>query len=110
MVSRNLIDSKNWNKWRVKRNKFLSVNPRCRFCWEDHKLIIRAEVVDHIIPHKGNIDLLLDPTNYQALCKKCHDSKKQRAERRGYSDAVDADGNYTDPNHPVNRAVKFDVR
>ncbi|WP_460274261.1 HNH endonuclease signature motif containing protein [Celeribacter sp. ULVN23_4] len=40
-----------------------------------------ATVVDHIIPHKGDDRLFWDKTNWQALCKPCHDRQKQREER-----------------------------
>lgn len=35
-------------------------------------------VVDHIEPHKGNLVLFWDEGNLQALCKRCHDTHKQR--------------------------------
>lgn len=50
-----------------------------------------ATVVDHIEPHKGDVDLFYDSDNTQSLCKHCHDSIKQ-AHERGRNIAVDADG------------------
>ena len=35
----------------------------------------KATVVDHIIPHRGDDALFWDQSNWQALCKKCHDKK-----------------------------------
>ncbi|WP_368028316.1 HNH endonuclease signature motif containing protein [Paenibacillus sp. DCT19] len=32
-------------------------------------------MVDHIVPHKGDEGLFWDSTNWQALCKRCHDIK-----------------------------------
>lgn len=40
-------------------------------------------VADHKRPHRGNADLFWDDGNLQCLCKRCHDSDKQREERRG---------------------------
>jgi len=37
--------------------------------------VIPATVVDHIIPHRGDETLFWDESNWQALCKKCHDRK-----------------------------------
>lgn len=39
-------------------------------------------VADHVIPHRGDRDLFFDRGNLQCLCKSCHDSAKQREERR----------------------------
>nr|WP_281282435.1 HNH endonuclease signature motif containing protein [Paracoccus haeundaensis] len=41
-----------------------------------------AEVVDHIIPHKGDPKLRDDPKNWQGLCAHHHNSAKQRQDRR----------------------------
>lgn len=38
-------------------------------------------VADHIKPHKGDPILFWDEANIQCLCKRCHDSEKQREER-----------------------------
>lgn len=62
------------NKWRKARSKFLKVNPFCVNCKSEGK-IVTATVVDHIIPHRGDKLLFWDESNWQALCKKCHDSK-----------------------------------
>lgn len=40
-------------------------------------------VADHIRPHRGDEGLFWDESNLQCLAKVCHDSAKQRAERRG---------------------------
>jgi 5-methylcytosine-specific restriction endonuclease McrA len=38
-------------------------------------------VCDHIIPHRGDERLFWDETNLQTLCKRCHDTVKQREEQ-----------------------------
>ena len=62
-------------KWQRARAGFLRRNPLCRRCGE------LATVVDHIIPHKGNKGLFWARTNWQPLCKPCHDSKTQTEDR-----------------------------
>ncbi|NTW70657.1 MAG: HNH endonuclease [Eubacteriaceae bacterium] len=66
------------HQWRKKRKQYLKVNPLCKQCKRNGKLI-ESEVVDHIIPHRGNKVIFWDESNWQALCKKCHD-KKTRTE------------------------------
>jgi len=62
---------------------------------------VRAAVVDHVIPHKGDRALFFNTDNTQALCKECHDTRKQRAERLGYDPTPGDDGWPTDPAHPA---------
>ncbi|MGT2514788.1 HNH endonuclease [Sphingomonas panni] len=40
-------------------------------------------VADHVRAHRGDAKLFWDDRNLQTLCKPCHDSRKQRQERRG---------------------------
>lgn len=42
---------------------------------------MKAEVVDHIVPHRGDGKLFWDEGNWQALCKNCHDSKTMTEDR-----------------------------
>ena len=42
----------------------------------------RNLVADHITPHRGDEALFWDRQGIQCLCKSCHDSAKQREERR----------------------------
>ena len=64
------------------RLAFLREHPLCVFCGESGR-IVAADVVDHIRPHRGDYSLFWDTKNWQALCKQCHDSKKQLQENRG---------------------------
>ncbi|WP_400245601.1 HNH endonuclease [Niallia sp. JL1B1071] len=41
----------------------------------------KATVVDHIVPHRGDQDLFWDETNWQPLCKSCHDRKTMTEDR-----------------------------
>jgi len=60
-----------WKKYRL---VYLTDHPLCVEC-ERKGLLVPAEVVDHIAPHKGNRDLFWDENNHQALCAKCHNEK-----------------------------------
>ena len=64
-------------KWRRARLRFLFEHPICAMC-ESSGIITPANIVDHIKPHKGDRGLFWDRTNWQALCKACHDLKTQK--------------------------------
>lgn len=40
--------------------------------------MVAATIVDHKVPHKGDKALFWDSTNWQSLCKPCHDRKTAR--------------------------------
>lgn len=40
-----------------------------------------ATVVDHSVPHRGDMALFWDSSKWQALCKPCHDSHAQRRDK-----------------------------
>lgn len=63
------------SEWRKLRAEFLRLHQTCAFCGGD------AQVVDHIQRHHANVALVMNWNNLQALCKRCHDSAKQRSER-----------------------------
>lgn len=63
-------------KWRRARKRFLRKHPLCEECLRQDPPVYReATVVDHIKPHRGDYALFWDESNWQALCKKCHDRK-----------------------------------
>ncbi|MFG1340554.1 HNH endonuclease signature motif containing protein [Xanthobacter autotrophicus] len=65
------------SKWDLERKAFLKTHPKCSRCSAD------ATVVDHIVPHKGDKKLFWSRSNWQPLCRTCHDRWKQSAERKG---------------------------
>lgn len=67
-------------RWEQYRKNYLKRHPLCVHC-EDMGKVTAAYVVDHIVPHKGNVELFWDCNNHQSLCKDCHDGWKQRLER-----------------------------
>lgn len=60
--------------WRMARKGYLDANPMCVECAEHGQSTI-ATVVDHIVPHRGNMTLFWDSENWQALCATCHNRK-----------------------------------
>ncbi|HOO52034.1 MAG TPA: HNH endonuclease signature motif containing protein [Alphaproteobacteria bacterium] len=62
------------SRWRKARALFLRRHPLCAECKHQGKLT-PATVVDHIIPHRGDMTLFWDESNWQPLCKDCHDRK-----------------------------------
>lgn len=71
-----LYDTARWDRLRELQ---LTLEPLCQFC-KQSEFIVEADIVDHITPHKGSVELFFDPDNLQSLCKHCHDSVKQRME------------------------------
>jgi 5-methylcytosine-specific restriction protein A len=71
----------NTARWKRLRTQFLKEHPLCEEC-KRKGIITSAEVVDHIIPHKGNKELFWDESNLQALCKECHDRKTAKEDGR----------------------------
>ena len=62
------------SKWQRARETFLRENPLCKR-HADRDELVEAIVVDHIVPHKGDMSLFWRRSNWQSLCKPCHDSK-----------------------------------
>jgi 5-methylcytosine-specific restriction protein A len=67
--------------WRAARKRYLTVHPLCAECERVGRFTV-ATVVDHVIPHKGHPDLFWNESNWQALCKPCHDRKTARSDGR----------------------------
>ena len=75
-----LYDTKRWKEsWLRHMRSF----PLCQTCQESGQ-ITAAQVVDHIEPHRGDVLLFWDESNWQSLCKRCHDLKTA-SETRGVS-------------------------
>lgn len=77
-----------WNKARIEH---LDEHPLCVDCAK-RDYITPATVVDHIVPHKGNDVLFWDQSNWQSLCKPCHDRKTASEDMGSWS--------------PVNKQIK----
>lgn len=87
------------SRWQKARVTWLREHPLCA----DHLKrgqCVPAEVVDHIVPHRGDTKLFWDKDNWQSLCETCHDSHKQAEERSGIIKGCDLSGLPIDPKHP----------
>jgi 5-methylcytosine-specific restriction enzyme A len=69
---RRFLRSRDWRD-RI-RPAQLRREPLCRHCRALGKLVY-AQEVDHIVPARGDMQLLRDPANFQSLCKFHHGLK-----------------------------------
>ena len=69
-------------RWKKRRIVFLRKNPLCVECLANG-IVKEAKHVDHIIPHKGDMKLFWDESNWQSLCAECH-SRKTATEDGGF--------------------------
>lgn len=94
-----LYHTKRWER-RSKLQKKLF--PLCKMCLEKN-IVTPADVSDHIIPHKGDLNLFYFG-ELQSLCQTHHSSTKALEERgivKDYIDGIGSDGWPIDPLHPV---------
>jgi len=68
----NLYDHQ-WEKYRA---KFLAINSHCYACDE------KANVVDHVQAHKGDVQLFWKLDNHIPLCTRCHNTVTGLFDRR----------------------------
>lgn len=78
-------------RWQQTSKGFLKAHPLCQCpdCLEGAIRLLAADVVDHIIPHKGDMTLFWDRSNWQSMSKPCHDKKTAR-EDGGFGSKVGA--------------------
>lgn len=102
--------------WHKASKAYRYNNPLCAMCLKQGKEVA-SEVTDHVIPHRldearqskdiSKIEIALalfwDESNWQALCKNCHDSVKQTIEKSGYEKGCDVSGYPLDSQHHWNR-------
>lgn len=64
-------------RWQEASKGFLRAHPLCQCgdCDEGRKRVTIATVVDHIVPHRGDMALFWNQANWQAMSKPCHDRK-----------------------------------
>lgn len=91
-------------RWQRARRQYLTAHPTCVICAK-RGVLTSATVVDHIVPHRGDVEAFWDMDGWQALCAHCHNSIKQSEEKLGYVQGSAADGRPLDPSHPWNRGA-----
>ncbi len=67
------------HRWVKASKRWLSDHPLCVEC-EKRGRVTAAEATDHIVPHRGDVELFWDVSNWQGLCVKCHGEKTGRGE------------------------------
>lgn len=67
-------------KWQKAREAFLKKHPICVYCQRDENRVTVATVVDHRVPHRGDMALFWDSGNWMSLCERCHNTTKKREE------------------------------
>lgn len=68
-------------QWERSAALFKVQHPLCLGC-EAVGLVSATEVVDHVVPHKGDLDVFWDRNRWQPACKWHHDVVKQQLEHR----------------------------
>jgi len=66
-------------QWSKARARFLQLHPLCTLC-EKKGRVTAANVVDHRVPHRGDMTLFWDESGWQSLCEHCHNSTKRAEE------------------------------
>ncbi len=66
-------------RWEKARASYLLAHPRCQRIGCN----ALANVVDHVLPHRGDKKLFWDSRNWESLCTHCHSGWKQSLECRG---------------------------
>ncbi|WP_122555827.1 HNH endonuclease [Pseudomonas viridiflava] len=72
------------SKWQKARLVHLNANPLCVYCDRIGR-VTAANTVDHVIPHRGDMTLFWDRSNWMSLCGPCHSSVKQAEESKSRS-------------------------
>jgi 5-methylcytosine-specific restriction enzyme A len=73
-------------EWEKARKAWLEKHPDCVDCLEEG-IVTSATVVDHIVPHKGDMTLFWDSKNWQSMCTP-HHSKKTAREDGGFGNRI----------------------
>ena len=88
-------------RWRRRAALQLKLEPLCAICLQNGQ-VVPATDADHIVPHKGD-ERAFWFGELQSLCGSCHQSVKQKEEKRGYRSDIGVDGWPIDPRHPANK-------
>lgn len=67
--------------WRGARKRYLAAHPLCVKCMKEGRCV-KATDVDHIIPHRGDMKLFWNESNWQPLCHRHHSMKTRREDNR----------------------------
>lgn len=68
-------------RWQQASKGWLRAHPLCEYCKRKGYDNL-ATLVDHITPHRGDMQLFWDFKNLQSLCAPCHNGEKKREEAK----------------------------
>lgn len=68
------------SRWKKMSRDFLKKYTVCFVCGR------KSEIADHIVPHRGNLELFFNEENLQPMCWKCH-SRKTFKENNNFNKA-----------------------
>jgi 5-methylcytosine-specific restriction enzyme A len=88
-------------RWRKLRAAHLNAHPLCKFCEQEGR-VTPAAIVDHITPHRGDMDKFWAGP-FQSLCATCHNRHKKMQEHGGQLMGCTADGVPMDEGHWWNK-------
>lgn len=102
---RRLYNTARWKGKHGVRAEQLRKQPLCEMCLKAQRITV-ATVCDHIDPKSKDTEEGFFAGPFQSLCDakpwRCHSSRKQQQEAKGFSTEVGVDGVPTDPAHPWN--------
>lgn len=83
-------------RWQKIRKAHITEHPTCVMCEAQGKVTL-ANVVDHIFPHRGDVNKFYRGP-FQSLCYAHHNSTKQKMEKREIEIGGDESGQPLDKN------------
>lgn len=80
-------------RWQQASKAYLRAHPLCMCpdCDDGRKRVTPAVLVDHRIPHRGDMALFWDSSNWQSMSEACH-NKKTATEDGGFGNATPGGG------------------
>lgn len=69
------VTAYNSAKWLRLRDRFRETHPFCVNDGKEPRCTCLTDIVDHVVPHEGNEELMFDEANLQPMCWSCHSRK-----------------------------------
>lgn len=69
------------HRWQKARTGYLLKHPLCICCLANGR-VTPAQMVDHVVPHEGDMTIFWRSEDWQALCNDCNQRIKQPIELR----------------------------
>lgn len=66
-------------RWQQASKRYRAEHPLCVACAAQGRTAPTA-CTDHVVPHRGDLTLFWDESNWQSLCDACHRSKTARGQ------------------------------